>query len=68
MTGCTGFFQQANEALDRGTSDVLLLLAGITEMVERDGAIPVIASNDGGHARRVANDAETIPRSRAARL
>ena len=53
-------FQEANEALVRGTSDVLLLLAGITEMVERDGAIPVIANNEGGQARRVANGAETI--------
>jgi hypothetical protein len=37
-----GVFQQANEALVRGTSDVVLLLAGITQMVQRDGAIPVI--------------------------
>ena len=43
-----GVFQQANKALFRGTSDVLLLLAGITQMVQRDGAIPVIRINDGG--------------------
>jgi hypothetical protein len=36
------FFRQAEEARDRRTSDVLLLLAGITGMVERAGAIPVI--------------------------
>jgi hypothetical protein len=37
-----GFFRQAEKALFNGTSDVLLMLVGITEMVERDGAIPVI--------------------------
>ena len=38
-------FENANKTLDRGGSaDVLLLLAGITQMVERDGAIPVIAT------------------------
>jgi hypothetical protein len=38
-------FENANKTLDRGGSaDVLLLLAGITQMIERDGAIPVIAT------------------------
>src|SRR6476659_10208685 len=32
-------FEQANEALVEETSDVLLVLAGITQMVERDGAM-----------------------------
>ena len=36
------FFREAGKARDNDTSDVLLLLVGITEMVERDGAIPII--------------------------
>jgi hypothetical protein len=36
------FFRQAEKARANETSDVLLLLAGITGMVERAGAIPVI--------------------------
>jgi hypothetical protein len=35
-------FRRAEEARAKETSDVLLYLAGITEMVEREGAIPVI--------------------------
>jgi hypothetical protein len=38
----SGFFGRAEKARDDGTSDVLLLLAGLSEMVEREGAIPVI--------------------------
>jgi hypothetical protein len=57
------FFRQAEEARDRGTSDVLLLLAGITAMVERDGAIPVIAATtaDRLDVLRMALDDTSVP-------
>ena len=57
------FFRQAEEARDRGTSDVLLLLAGITAMVERDGAIPVIAATtaDKLDVLRMALDDDSVP-------
>ena len=57
------FFRQAEEARDRGTSDVLLLLAGITAMVERDGAIPVIAATtaDKLDVLRMALDDTSVP-------
>jgi hypothetical protein len=57
------FFRQAEESRDRGTSDVWLLLAGITAMVERDGAIPVIAATtaDRLDVLRMALDDSSVP-------
>ena len=58
-----GFFQQAEEARRNETSDVWLLLAGITEMMERDGAIPVIevTTTDRLDVLRMALDDTFVP-------
>jgi hypothetical protein len=56
-------FDEAEDARDRETSDVWLLLAGITEMVERDGSIPVIAATTANKVDilRMALDDSKVP-------
>jgi hypothetical protein len=56
-------FIEAEKARRRDTSDVLLYLAGITEMVEREGAIPVIEATtaDKLDAFRMALDDRSVP-------
>ena len=58
-----GIFGEAGEALVHETSDVLLLLAGITAMVEREGAIPVIKATtaDKLDVLRMALDDGSVP-------
>jgi hypothetical protein len=56
-------FSEAERARAKGTSDVLLVLAGITEMVEREGAIPVIVSmtDERINVLRMALDDRSVP-------
>jgi hypothetical protein len=56
-------FKEAEKARAKNTSDVWLLLAGITAMVERDGAIPVIAATteDRLDVLRMALDDSSVP-------
>jgi hypothetical protein len=56
-------FKEAERARFYETSDVYLLLAGISEMVERDGAIPVIAATtaDRLDVLRMALDDSSVP-------
>jgi hypothetical protein len=56
-------FREAEKARANETSDVLLLLAGITEMIEREGAIPVIQATtaDKLDVLRMALDDSSVP-------